>query len=257
MEAASKIGKLATNMQVPAHDIHITPDIAELSLISTAKFAEAGYMTIFTSNQVNIYDQHNTLITVLQAAIICGWCEPNGLYRIPLIPIICNNNTGTVLVKQPPSKFLPGRPPPEEAVFNVYKLRTQPELVQYLHAAAGFPTKLTWYNAVRNKQFALWPGLTPKAMAKHFPKSKETIIGQSQKAKSGQPSTKRKPSWDDNLISKHKAEEERTCPSIKEHEIFIHVYNMKEDEAPQNIYQPDWLFPQEVKPQQPICDGVG
>jgi hypothetical protein len=39
---------------------------------------------------------------------------------------------------------------------------------------------------------------------------------------------KRKPSWDDNLVSKHEAEEERTCPSTKEREIFISVYNVEE-----------------------------
>jgi hypothetical protein len=100
-------------VQAPAPNVHITPGIAESSLIGTAKFAEARYMTIFTGNQVNIYDQHDTVFTVLQAAIICGWCEP-GLYRIPLVPVICNNNTDTVLAKQPPSKFLPARPPPEK-----------------------------------------------------------------------------------------------------------------------------------------------
>ncbi len=135
-------------------DVHITLGMAESSLISTVEFGEAGYTTIFTSNQVNIYDQHNIVISVLQAVIIRGWCEPNGLYRIPLIPIVCNNNTNTVLNKQPSSEFLPARPPPEEAVCNVYKLKTQPELVQYLHATTGFPTKLIWYNAVKNKQFA-------------------------------------------------------------------------------------------------------
>jgi hypothetical protein len=88
-------------MQALARDVHITPGIAVLSLTGTAKFAEAGYMTIFTSNQVNIYDQHNTIITVLGAAIIHSRCEPNGLYRIPLVPIVRNNNTDTVLVKQP------------------------------------------------------------------------------------------------------------------------------------------------------------
>jgi hypothetical protein len=150
-EAASKIDKFATNVQAPLRGIHITPGIAKLSLISTAKFADAGYMTIFTGNKVNIYDQHNTVITVLQAAIIRGWCEPNSLYRIPLLPVNCNNNTNTVLVEQPPSKFLPVRPPPEEAVFNVYKLKMQPKLVPYLHATPGFPTNPIWYNAVKNK----------------------------------------------------------------------------------------------------------
>jgi hypothetical protein len=150
-EAESKIGKLGTNVQALAGDVHTTPGIAELSLFSTAEFMEAGYMTIFTGNQVNIYDQHNTIITVLQAAIIRGWCDPNGIYRIPLVHNVCNKNTNAVPVKQPPSEFLAARPPPEEAVFNVYKLKMQPEFVQYLHAAAGFPTKPTLYNAVKNK----------------------------------------------------------------------------------------------------------
>jgi hypothetical protein len=145
-----------------------------------------------------------------------------------------------MLVKQPPSEFLPARPPPEEAIFNVYELKTQPELVQYLHAAAGFPTKPTWYNAAKNKQFALWPGLTPKAMAKHFPESKETIKGHAQKAKSGQRLTKRKPSWDDNLINEHRAKEKRTCPSIKEREIFTHVYNVRRT-RPSSKYTPTKL----------------
>jgi hypothetical protein len=202
-EAASKIGELATNVRARARNVHITPGIAESSLISIVKFAEAGYTTIFTGNQVNIYDQHNTVITVLQVAIICSWCEPNGLYRIPIIPVVHNNNTDTVLVKQPPSKFLPACPPPEEAVVNVYELKTQPELVQYIHAPAGFPTKPTWYNAVKNKQFVSWPDLTPEAVARHFPNSKKTIKGHPQKAKSGQRLNKCKPSWDDNLVSEH------------------------------------------------------
>jgi len=46
-----------------------------------------------------------------------------------------------ILIKQPPSEYLPARPPPQDAVFNVYELKTQPELVQYLHASAGVPTK--------------------------------------------------------------------------------------------------------------------
>jgi hypothetical protein len=98
-----------------------------------------------------------------------------------------------MLIKQPPSKYLPVRPPPEEAVFNVYKLKMQPELVQCLHVTAGFLTKPAWYNAVKNKQFTTWPGLTRKTVAKHFSKSKETIKGHAQKAKSGQQLTKRKP----------------------------------------------------------------
>ena len=132
-EEAREIGELATNVRAPARDVHITPGITETSLMSTAKFSDAGYTTIFDI-------EHDTVIMVSRAAIIRGWLEPgtNELFRIPLVPIVCNNNTETILVKRPPSEYLPARPPPQEAVFNVYELKTQPELVRYLHASAGF-----------------------------------------------------------------------------------------------------------------------
>jgi hypothetical protein len=166
--------------------------------MSTAKFSNAGYTTIFDGDQVNIYDQHDTVITVSRAAIIRGWRElgTNELFWIPLVPVVRNNNTETILVKRPPSEYLPARPPPQEAVFNVYELKTQPELVRYLHASAGFPTKPMWLRAVKNRQYASWPGLTPEAIAKHFPESEETLKGHARKTKSGQRSTKRNPGWE-------------------------------------------------------------
>jgi hypothetical protein len=141
----SKIGHLSTPVHSPARGIYITLSIKEMLLISTVKFAEAGYVTIFDQDQVNIYDQRNTGITVSKAAILLGWREPetNNLWRIPLVPVVCNQNTDTVIVTCPPSKYLPKQPSPMEAIFNVYKLRSQQELIQYLHAAAGFPTKPT------------------------------------------------------------------------------------------------------------------
>ena len=178
-EEAREIGELATNVQALARDVHITPGITEISLLSTAKFANAGYTTIFDGDQVNIYDQHDdTITTASRAAILRGWREPgkSELFWIPLVPVISNNNTKTILVKQPPSEYLPARPPPQDAVFNVYELKTQPELVRYLHASAGFPTKLMWLCAVRNSQFASWPGLTSEAVSKHFPESDLSLM---------------------------------------------------------------------------------
>jgi hypothetical protein len=71
-------------------------------------------------------------------------------------------------------------------------LKTQPELVRYLHAAAGFSTKQTWLVVIKNKQFASWPGLIVKAVAKHHPENKETMKGHGQKGQSRQCSTKTK-----------------------------------------------------------------
>ena len=103
-----------------------------------------------------------------------------------------NTNTDTVLVNKPPTEFLPNQPPPTDAIANVYELKTQPELIRYYHAAAGFPTKPTWLKAIRNNHYASWTGLTYEGVSKHFPESEETHKGHAQKLKSGQRSTKKR-----------------------------------------------------------------
>jgi hypothetical protein len=103
-----------------------------------------------------------------------------------------NVNTETVLVNKPPTEFLPQRPPPIEAIANVYELKTQPEIVRYYHAAAGFPTKPTWLKAIKNNHYASWTGLSYEGVNKHFPESEETHKGHARKLKSGQRSTKKK-----------------------------------------------------------------
>ena len=71
--------------------------------------------------------------------------------------------------------------------------RKQPEIIRYYHAAAGFPTKSTWLQAINNKHFASWPGLTAEKLNKYFPESDEVLKGHSRKYKSGLRSTKQQP----------------------------------------------------------------
>ena len=60
------------------------------------------------------------------------------------------DKSNTVLVKASPVKLLQSCPPLlPETIANVYDLKTQPELVRYYHAAAGFPTKPTWLAAIK------------------------------------------------------------------------------------------------------------
>ncbi len=176
--AAATVSKLAHNIRQPAKDVHIVPSIQSNSLLSTTKFAKAGYITVFDNEEVNIYDAHNTTSKVSRAAILQGWFDKTAnLWQIPLIPVILNSNTDTVLVNKPPTEFLPDCPPAVEAIHNVYKLKMQPELVRYLHACVGFPTKPSCIEAIKNRQYASWPGLTVKAVVKYFPESKETMKG--------------------------------------------------------------------------------
>ena len=44
--------------------------------------------------------------------------------------------------------------------FSAYGLPSVEALVQYLHAAAGFPVKATWLETIKDSNSASWPGLT-------------------------------------------------------------------------------------------------
>jgi hypothetical protein len=125
--AATTVSKLLHDIRQPAKDVHIVPSIESNSLLSMAKFSKAGYITVFDNKEVNIYDAHNTTLKVLQGAILRGWFDKiANLWQIPIIPIILNNNTDTVLVNKLPTEFFPDCMLVIEALHNVYKLKMQP-----------------------------------------------------------------------------------------------------------------------------------
>ena len=43
--------------------MHITPRISKNSLLSTSKYEDAGYITEFEKDKVNVHDATNTMIT--------------------------------------------------------------------------------------------------------------------------------------------------------------------------------------------------
>ncbi len=115
----------------------------------------------------------------------------------------------------------------------MYKLKTQPELVRYYHSAASFPTKPSWLKAIKNKQYASWPGLTWEAVNKHFPESEETLKGHRCKTRSGLGSTKTSPQTadDDKLTNTT----EFTRSPTKQKEAFIRTFDLS-DEAERLMY---------------------
>ena len=60
---------------------------------------------------------------------------------------------------------------------SAYDLPTFKSLVQYFHAAAGFPVKSTWISAIKSGNYATWPSLTHNNAAKYCPSEDETVIG--------------------------------------------------------------------------------
>ena len=89
------------------------------------KYADANYITVFDKDTVNIYDTNDTMIMVTKDAILCSWCDLNiNLWCILLFDTVRNNNIDTIIVNCPPTKFLLARPPPSNAIHNVYQLKT-------------------------------------------------------------------------------------------------------------------------------------
>ncbi len=112
IKQATEVAEYPFKVQDPVQELHITPSITENSLLSTSKFATANYITIFEKEEVNIYDANDTIITVSQGAILRGWMDTkSNLWHIPLVEIVQNNNTDTIIVNRPPTEFLPERPP--------------------------------------------------------------------------------------------------------------------------------------------------
>jgi hypothetical protein len=92
------IDKLHHDVIRPAKDIHIVPWIQHDSLLSIPKFAYANYIAILDKDKINNYDANDTKGMVSRSTILWRWqCKDTNLWCVPLLPIILNNNTDTVL----------------------------------------------------------------------------------------------------------------------------------------------------------------
>ncbi len=113
---ASDMCLLHQDIHQPARDIHIVPNIPTNLLISTAKFAEAGYIMVFDDKEVNVYNASNTKVIVTRQAILRGWLDKdaNLYYRIPVIPIFLNKTpTQSSYSNHQPNFYLTARHPPK------------------------------------------------------------------------------------------------------------------------------------------------
>ncbi len=70
---ATTVNKLLRNVRAPAQDVNIVPSMVGNSLLSTSKFAKAGYTAIYDKDEVNFHDTRTTKITVLADTVLKGW----------------------------------------------------------------------------------------------------------------------------------------------------------------------------------------
>ncbi len=69
---ATEMAKYPFDIRVPTNKLHITPGVSQHSLLSTGKFADASYITVFDKEMVNVYNANNTIFTISKGAILCG-----------------------------------------------------------------------------------------------------------------------------------------------------------------------------------------
>ena len=110
-------------------------------------------------------------------------------------------------------------PKTSEEINNVYELPSTEKAIRFLHAAAGFPPRLTWLKAIRMGNYDSWPMISVKNVNKYFPESNETQKGHMRQTREGIRTTKIKETNEENLPEK---------PLKKERDIMIKTYEMRE-----------------------------
>ncbi len=99
---ATTRNKLLHNVREPARSVNIVPALVKKSLLSTNKFAKAGYTIIYDKDEINLYNARTTKIMVLEEAILTGWrCPHQKMWHVPLVPMVTNLNTDTLLLDHP------------------------------------------------------------------------------------------------------------------------------------------------------------
>ena len=80
----------------------MVPKLANQSLLSGGKFAEAGYVSLYDGDRVNIYNGWTATITVSEDAVLKGWwCPCTKLWRITLQSQVTDLNMHTLLLNDP------------------------------------------------------------------------------------------------------------------------------------------------------------
>jgi len=181
-----------------AREADVLPGLKR-SLLSVSKMSDEGYTTIFHPGEegVTIHKKGTFNITTSEPPVLKG--EKENMAKLWTISATDNSKK-------------------REEVNNVYSLPSIPQTIRYLHAAAGFPVKETWLDAIKAGNYVTWPGLTTTAVRKHFPDSDETQQGHMKKQRQGVRSTKE-------IIGGTQSE---TLTSKKMHDVYIKVHNVTE-----------------------------
>ena len=98
----SNIAKLHHPVCEPARTVGMVPSLADQSLLSGEKFAEAGYISVCDGDEVNLYDSRTARIIVSEEALLKGWFFPHTkLWRITLQAKVTDLKRHTLVLDVP------------------------------------------------------------------------------------------------------------------------------------------------------------
>jgi hypothetical protein len=138
-------------LNAAASKAHVSPGMANHSLLSVGQLCDEGYIVTFKNASVTVCNSQKWQILSGPRDLDTG-----------LWPI--NLKQDNQQIHQPVAN-------------NVYELRNTGALVHYLHKALCSPTKYALLQAVKNGHLITWPVLTEDAIHKHLKLTPATAMG--------------------------------------------------------------------------------
>jgi hypothetical protein len=127
-----------------AREMNIVPGLHS-TLISLPKLADANYTTVFKKGKATIYNALTTTIKADQPLILdTPRCKLTGLWELPLEPLQTTSSNTRSAATQP------------ETINVIFDLPSTHQTLLWYHAAAGFPTKETFSDAVRAGNYSTY-----------------------------------------------------------------------------------------------------
>jgi hypothetical protein len=137
-------------LNAAASKSHLSPRMANQSLLSVGQLCDEGYIVTFKQASVTICDSEKSQILSGPRGLTTGlWC---------------------INLKQTNNHI------PKPIANKVYELSNTGALVHYLHKALFSPTKSAMLQAVKDGHLIIWPGLTEDTINKHLKLTPATAI---------------------------------------------------------------------------------
>jgi len=216
---ATKKMTLQHNLRGKAGEMNIIPNLHS-TLISVPKMADHDYIAVFDKKEARIYDGTTTTISANgKPIIVAPRCTETGLWKMEL------NLDYEILGREYPERFTAG----VDEANAIFVLPNSRQTLLYFHAAAGFPTKESFLEAVRAGNYATWPGLTTTLIAKHFPDSDETQKGHMKGQRKGVRSMKVKQTVEIKIEPGTEETTHHHIPAKKMNDIFVKTYELSDE----------------------------